>query len=198
MPSSLAVIAVVLAVTATSTAAGGGAPWSWPVDGDRTILRPFVAPATPYGPGHRGVDLLATGDALAAPADGVVRFAGMVAGRPVLSIDHGDGVISSYEPVVATVIAGDGVVRGELLGTIQAGHCPQRCVHLGVRVDGEYANPLQWLGGGIRPILLPTRFPVSSGTGSTGPRTAGSPVSGRVGLRRRPRARAPATRTAPP
>lgn len=188
MPSSLTAIALVLAATAATTAPGGGAPWSWPVDGDRTVLRPFIAPATPYGPGHRGVDLLSTGDALAAPADGVVRFAGMVAGRPVLSIDHGDGVISSYEPVVAAVIAGDLVVRGEPLGTIQAGHCPQRCVHLGVRVAGEYRNPLLWLGGWIRPILLPTRFPAS----------AGSTVSGRVGPRHPPRARAPATRTAPP
>jgi murein DD-endopeptidase MepM/ murein hydrolase activator NlpD len=170
-----------------STEAG----WAWPVGGDRAVLRPFIAPATPYGPGHRGVDILAVEDALLAPADGIVRFAGMVAGRPVLSIDHGDGIISSSEPVESALDAGDSVARGDPIGTVLDGHCAERCVHFGVRIDGEYVNPLRWLGGGVRPILLPTRHPGSAGA-------SGPTVSGPGAPRHRRRARAPATRTAPP
>ena len=147
--------AVVLGGVPAADAAA--ARWDWPVAGERIVLRPFIAPATPYGPGHRGVDLSAGAPTLTAPADGVVRFAGMVAGRPVLSIDHGGGVVSSYEPVSSSLAPGDAVARGDPIGTIEPGHCERLCVHLGVRVDGEYANPLLWLGGAVRPILLPTR-----------------------------------------
>lgn len=170
-----------------STAAG----WAWPVGGGRQVLRPFIAPPTRYGAGHRGVDLAADApDAdrvVIAPADGVVRFAGMVAGRPVLSIDHGDGVVSSLEPVASSVTAGTPVARGDPVGELLDGHCVRPCLHLGVRIDGEYANPLRWLGGAVIPVLLPTR--------ATTPATAAS-VTARDGPRSRPRSRAPATRTA--
>jgi len=102
---------------------------------------------------------LASGERLLAPAGGVVRYAGWVVDRPVLSIDHGD-LVSSYEPVVANVSAGDVVEAGQVIGTVQPGHCAVPCVHMGVRVDGDetaYRNPLLWLGGVPRSVLLPTR-----------------------------------------
>lgn len=140
---------------AASVAAAAG--WSWPVDGTHRVLRPFIAPPDPWGAGHRGVDLAAGSDVLRAPADGVVRFAGIVVDRGVLSIDHGDGVVSSFEPVTATVVVGETVTRGEVVATIAPGHCDEACVHVGVRVDGAYLNPLRWLGGLPRAVLLPTR-----------------------------------------
>src|SRR5690348_3377903 len=89
--------------------------WLWPVAGTHAVARPFLAPATQYSSGHRGVDLAADeGAAVFAPADGVVRFSGWVVDRPVLSIDHGGGVISSYEPVASTLVAGDAVRRGDV------------------------------------------------------------------------------------
>jgi len=130
--------------------------WSWPVEGPRQVIRPFIAPAERWSSGHRGVDL-AAGEVLLAPAAGVVRFAGVVVDRGVLSIDHGDGIVSSYEPVTPLVEPGDTVVPGEPIAIIEPGHCTVRCVHMGVRVDGEYANPLRWLGGVPRSVLLPTR-----------------------------------------
>ena len=191
---TVAILAFVLAWPAHASATTGTPAWSWPVAGDRIVVRAFLAPASPYGPGHRGVDLVAGAPPLVSPADGVVRFAGMVAGRPVLSIDHGDGVISSYEPVDSALVAGTAVERGDELGHILDGHCALRCVHLGVRVDGEYANPMLWLGGGIQPILLPTRYPAAASTPAA--LTGRTLSTGRVEPRRQPRARAPATRTA--
>ena len=136
------------------------AVWAWPVADPIVIARPYVAPATPYGAGHRGVDLhAAEGAEIRSPADGVVHFAGVVVDRPVLSIRHADGVISSFEPVIAVVAAGDPVQRGQLIGHLEPGHCALPCLHLGARIDGGYVNPLLLLGGLPRSVLLPTRAP---------------------------------------
>lgn len=141
------------------TAAGAAGTWHWPVAPPIVVAAPFRAPATPYAAGHRGIDLATSpGEVVTAPADGVVSFAGMVAGRPVLAIDHGDGVVSSLEPVAAEVGAGDRVVRGQRVGTVAAGgHCGEACVHLGARVDGDYVSPHRFLGGLPRAVLLPWR-----------------------------------------
>jgi len=130
--------------------------WLWPVEVPRQIVRPFLAPATDYGAGHRGIDI-AAGTALLAPADGIVHFAGVVVDRPVLSIDHGGGVLSSFEAVSSELHKGDPVHRGDEIGTIEPGHCSIDCVHVGVRVNGEYVSPLLYLGGLERSVLLPTR-----------------------------------------
>ena len=86
-----------------------------------------------------------------------MHFAGVVVDRPVLSIRHPGGLISSYEPVNALVAAGQSVARGDLIGEAIPGHCSVPCVHFGVRRDGEYISPLNYLGGIPRSILLPTR-----------------------------------------
>jgi len=132
------------------------AVWAWPVAAPHPIARPYLAPATPYASGHRGVDLRAAeGSEVRAPDDGVVHFSGVVVDRPVLSIDHGSGVISSYEPVASVLAEGDVVRRGDVIGVLEAGHCASACLHLGVRVDGEYLSPLLFLGGQPRAVLLP-------------------------------------------
>jgi murein DD-endopeptidase MepM/ murein hydrolase activator NlpD len=112
-------------------------PFGWPLAGFPAVLRPFHAPADPYGPGHRGVDLGGRpGDLVLAAGSGTVAFAGMVAGRPVVAIDHPDGIRTSYEPVVPTVRTGQAVARGDPIGLLQAGHpgCPAAaCLHWGAR-----------------------------------------------------------------
>jgi murein DD-endopeptidase MepM/ murein hydrolase activator NlpD len=132
--------------------------WLWPVAGAHAVARPYLAPATPYSAGHRGVDLRAEeGAEVLAPADGVVRFAGWIVDRPVLSVTHAGGVVSSYEPVESALAEGDVVRRGDVLGTLVAGHCREPCLHLGVRIDGQYVSPLLLLGGQPRAVLLPVR-----------------------------------------
>ncbi|WP_425844918.1 murein hydrolase activator EnvC family protein [Agrococcus sp. TSP3-2-1] len=133
------------------------APWAWPVE-PATVARAFDMAAGPYGPGHRGIDLeAAPGSAVVAPDDGTVRFAGQVAGRPVVSIEHAGGLVSSFEPVEPSVARGDVVRRGDRIGTLLAGHVPGSTrLHLGARLAGQYVDPLPLLGV-ERPVLLPMR-----------------------------------------
>jgi murein DD-endopeptidase MepM/ murein hydrolase activator NlpD len=133
-------------------------PWLWPLDGPQVVARPYQAPVSTYGRGHRGVDLAAPdGAVVRAPAAGVVHFAGFVVDRPVLSIRHHDGVLSSFEPVLSDLRRGDEVGTGDVIGTLLPGHCDEPCLHLGARRLGQYVSPLPLLHGVARPVLLPTR-----------------------------------------
>lgn len=133
-------------------------PWAWPVDPPSVVVRPYLAPESPFSAGHRGVDLAAPAGTLYAPADGIVHFAGTVVDRPVLSIEQSGGVITSFLPVETSLVAGDVVERGERIGTVLPGHCASVCLHFGVRLHGIYVSPLQWLGGIEHAVLLPTRY----------------------------------------
>lgn len=88
-----------------------------PVPG--TVLAPADIPDQNWLPGHRGVDLdAASGAAVRASAAGTVRFAGVVAGTPTVSVDHGGGLRTTYEPVLAQVRVGEQVGRGQILGEL--------------------------------------------------------------------------------
>lgn len=136
-----------------ATSASG---WAWPVAHER-IIAPFVAPAHEYGPGHRGIDLASdVGADVRSPAAGIVAFAGSVAGRGIVTIDHGDGLVTTLEPVAAGLAIGTVVDRGTVVATVATGgHTPTGAVHFGVREDGEYINPMLLLGGVERAVLLP-------------------------------------------
>ncbi|MHA7210655.1 M23 family metallopeptidase [Arthrobacter sp. MDT1-65] len=139
--------------------------WSWPLAPAPAVLRPFEKPAQRWLRGHRGVDLAAAAagraPAVLSPDDGVVSFAGTVVDRGVLSIDHGEGRISSFEPVTTQLVRGQRVGRGEVVATLEArgdgppGHCPATCLHWGVRVDGEYVDPLSFVLDRRPSVLLP-------------------------------------------
>ena len=131
--------------------------WTWPVPAPIRVVSPFRAPPTPYKAGHRGIDLLVEPAAtIVAAASGTVSFAGMVAGRGLIAIDHGNGVVSAVEPVGSAVAQGDVVSGGDVIGSVtQGGHCTGDCVHFGVRVHGEYVSPFLFLGGLPRAVLLP-------------------------------------------
>jgi murein DD-endopeptidase MepM/ murein hydrolase activator NlpD len=122
--------------------------WTAPL-ADLVVARPFEAPPHAYGPGHRGVDLAgALGSPVLAAGDGVVAFAGMVAGRPVVSIDHANGLRTTYEPVDPSVGAGARVTRGSPIGTLTSTHpgCPvEACLHWGLRRGEDYLDPLALL-----------------------------------------------------
>ena len=150
-----------LCVVLLADPAAAAAPprWSWPVASHR-VVRGFEAPATPYAAGHRGIDLAAeAGEQVRSPADGTVAFAGRVAGRNVVSIDH-DAVRSTLEPVDPVVASGTIVHRGQVVGVLgEGGEHPPGVLHLGARVrsgDGwAYVSPLLLLGGARRAVLLP-------------------------------------------
>ena len=94
--------------------------------------------------GHRGVDLAAsTGTPLFAPADGVISFAGKVAGKSVVTIRHGE-LTSTFEPAVTKFSVGVFVKRGQNFAHVEGGsdHCGTTCVQWGLkRKNRTYANP---------------------------------------------------------
>lgn len=141
-------------------AAPGPAPgpgWVLPLADPAGVARGFEPPPTPYAAGHRGVDLLtAAGAPVRAAATGVVTYAGVLAGRGVVTVTHGD-VRSTYEPVDATVAVGQHVAVGDLIGHVSAGpgHCGLRtCLHWGLLRGAVYLDPLGFLRPG-RVRLLP-------------------------------------------
>lgn len=132
--------------------------WAWPLAPPVEVARAFDPPDQPWLPGHRGVDLSASvGAPLRAPHAGTVTFSGVIAGRGVLVVTHGDGLRSTFEPVQDTVPAGTVVSAGQQVATVSAvaGHCaPSTCVHWGVLSGDRYLDPLAVLGK-VRVILLP-------------------------------------------
>ncbi|MBV9821900.1 MAG: M23 family metallopeptidase [Actinobacteria bacterium] len=141
--------AVVTAGPASAAGAGSaGTDYRAPVDSVR-VLTPFSPPPDRYGPGHLGVDLAApSGQAVLAAGDGVVRFAGQVAGRGVVVVLHPDGISTEYEPLKAGVTAGQQVRAGQRIGTVAASHrgcAPASCLHWGARRGENYLDPLSLL-----------------------------------------------------
>ncbi len=140
---------------------------AWPLLPRPAVVRGFDPPASPWGSGHRGVDLLGhRGQAVRAARDGRITFAGRLAGRGVVVVDHG-ALRTTYEPVSPAVHVGDVVAQGQRIGSLQAGpsHCfPRVCLHWGLLRGRVYLNPLLLVGGG--PVrLLPLRGAPPAGAG---------------------------------
>src|SRR5690348_3079436 len=106
------VFVLVLLLLAVLAAAPGGAradvpgPAVWPLDPQPEVVTGFDPPSSPWGSGHRGVDLLGRpGQSVRAAVAGTITFAGTLAGRGVVVVDHG-GTRTTYEPVAALVSVG--------------------------------------------------------------------------------------------
>lgn len=127
----------------------------WPLRPEPEVVARFDPPATPYGAGHRGVDLAgATGQRVHAALPGRVTFAGRLAGRGVVVVSHGD-TRTTYEPIAASVEVGEDVARGAPIGTLQlvGSHCfPRACLHWGWLRGETYLDPLRLVGVG--PVRL--------------------------------------------
>lgn len=133
---------------------------AWPLEPRPAVVEGFDPPATPWGAGHRGVDLLGhAGQPVHSALGGTVVFAASLAGRGVVVVDHGS-TRTTYEPVTAEVSVGDAVAEGGVLGSLQRGgsHClPRACLHWGLLRGRTYLNPLVLVGAG--PVrLLPLSF----------------------------------------
>lgn len=122
----------------------------WPLRPPPAVTRTFDAPVQDWHPGHRGVDLAgAAGQPVYAAGAATVVFAGLLAGRPVVSLAHPGGLRTSYEPVRAAVRAGQSVAAGTVIGTLMAGHPGCRaaaCLHWGAMwgpaSGAHYVDPL--------------------------------------------------------
>lgn len=129
--------------------------WLPPLGFTLEVATPFRAPAHRYAAGHRGFDLPAQpGEVVFSPAAGTVTFAGKVVDREVVSVRVDAFTVVSLEPVSSGLSAGDTVAAGAALGEIASGgHCDGECIHLGVRVNDWYVNPMRYFRD--KPRLLP-------------------------------------------
>jgi hypothetical protein len=117
----------------------------------------YIAPLSERGPGHRGLDVLVGNESIRAPKAGFVAFNGLVIDRRVVTIRSGDYRIS-FEPVCSDLAVGQAIDQGEPVGYLCEGeagyqeHC-EGCVHLSVRVDRGYLNPMLFYGS-----LMPSKI----------------------------------------
>jgi murein DD-endopeptidase MepM/ murein hydrolase activator NlpD len=143
---ALALLAPVRATSATMP------PYLRPVRG--AILRHFEPPPTPYAAGHRGIDMRApVGTPVRAANDGLVAFAGPVAGRLFVSIDHADGIRTTYSFLSAILVKkGATVRRGDVIAASGTGDgsSPEPHLHFGARTGDDYIDPEPLLLDGLR------------------------------------------------
>ena len=132
-------------------------PGLWmPVSG--AVVRGFDARAGPYRAGHRGIDIAAPmGELARAPAAGRVVFAGPVAGTTWVSVQVAPGVLVTLGPVPDPAVRAGPVRARSPIGRVGPGH--GGTLHLGVRVDGVYVDPLPYLLDRPRARLAPLLSP---------------------------------------
>ncbi|HWI42116.1 MAG TPA: M23 family metallopeptidase [Nocardioides sp.] len=155
----------------------------WPLQPAPEVVARFDPPDSPYGAGHRGVDLAGRpGQVVHAALAGRITFAGSLAGRGVVVVSHG-ATRTTYEPVSATVHVGEEIARGGVVGSLDltASHCfPRACLHWGWLRGETYLDPLRLVGGGpVRLLPLWRDEPVGA--------IAGGPIGGAVAAAAAPR-----------
>jgi septal ring factor EnvC (AmiA/AmiB activator) len=145
-------------------------PLWMPVAG--AVVRGFDARAGPYGPGHRGIDIAApVGEPVRSPATGRVAFAGPVAGTNWVSLLVAPGVLVTLGPLLDDPVPAAAQVRSRMpVGRVGPGHALPAVgrgasfrggatLHLSVRADGVYVDPLAYLIDRPRPRLAPLSAP---------------------------------------
>lgn len=161
LTAGLSAISLLLAYSASANPV----PLTWqpPLNPPLQLINEYRQPNSDYSAGHRGVDYLTRLDqSVLAPADGQVLFARPIYNRGVLSINHGNGILTEFEPVCSDLLVGEIVFSGQEIGRIcdaddsYPGHCGnQLCMHFSVRQNGRYLSPLVFLGLANPSRLLP-------------------------------------------
>ncbi len=126
--------------------------FQWPIPASSRITSPFGKREPPL-PGmsdfHKGVDVGAkTGTKIYAAAAGTVVISqyNYSAGNYIM-ISHGNGVYTVYMHCSKLLVeVGDKVQQGDNIGLVgSTGYSTAPHLHFGVRVDGEYKNPLNYV-----------------------------------------------------
>jgi murein DD-endopeptidase MepM/ murein hydrolase activator NlpD len=149
MPRSRVILPLVVGATLiAATVANAAGTWTWPVHGP--VIGAYEPPETPFGAGHRGIDIaVPVGTVVVAAEAGVVAFAGPVGGHLFVTLDHGGGLTSTYSWLSSILVRrGDVVVRGAPIAHSGWGHPGSAIphVHVGVRIGEVYQDPLDFLG----------------------------------------------------
>lgn len=165
----LIVLSVLLGPAIAGSAVALGEPevdpvGAWPLRPVPAVVARFDPPDSAYGAGHRGVDLAGSvGQVVRSALPGRVTYAGSLAGRGVVVVDHG-ATRTTYEPVTPSVPLGASIARGDPIGTLELGgsHCfPRACLHWGWIEAETYLDPLRLVGfGPVRLLPLWREHPV--------------------------------------
>lgn len=126
------------------------APTMWPVEGPVTgSFGERIDPFNGEGAFHTGVDIsTAYGQAVIAPADGVVVFAAPAVGYGRLVVlEHGHGISTRYGHLASFTIAiGQSVRRGDVIGYVgRSGRSTGPHLHYEVRIQDVPVNPHKYL-----------------------------------------------------
>lgn len=136
----------------SATSAYTGGIFTWPVPGYSRITSYFgnrTSPVAGASSNHKGIDIACdAGASVVAAASGTVIVAAYnYAEGNYVCIDHGGGVVTVYmhnsSLLVSpgqTVSAGQQIAAAGSTGISSGPHC-----HFGVRVDGNYVDPLAYL-----------------------------------------------------
>ena len=149
-----ATVGISLGMTRNATTAdwarANSAPNLWPVEG--RITGSFGERLDPFngeGAFHSGVDIsTAYGQAIVAPADGVVAFADFLGGYgKAIMIDHGHGISTRYGHLSGfAVTPGQQVHRGDTIGYVgMSGRSTGPHLHYEVRINDTPVNPYKYL-----------------------------------------------------
>ena len=130
----------------------GDISFTWPIPGATRITSEFggrESPTEGASTNHKGVDIGApTGTPIVAAASGsvVISTYSASAGNYIM-INHGGGVYTVYMHMSSrSVSVGDEVSKGETIGLCgSTGYSTGSHLHFGVRIDGSYVNPLNYV-----------------------------------------------------
>lgn len=137
----------------TVTSYNGGT-FTWPTPGYSTITSGYANRVDPItgepNAYHNGIDIGAPyGSDIVAAHDGVVAWAyySQTAGN-FIGIDHGDGLYTVYMHCSKLLVSENQTVKaGETIGLVgSTGRSTGPHLHFGVRLNGEYVNPMGYLG----------------------------------------------------
>jgi murein DD-endopeptidase MepM/ murein hydrolase activator NlpD len=147
-------VGISMGLTRNSTTAdwirANSAPNLWPVEGQITgSFGERIDPFNGEGAFHSGVDISASvGQAVIAPADGVVTFADFLGGygRAVM-MDHGHGICTRYGHLSSfAVTSGQYLHRGDTIGYVGlSGRSTGPHLHYEVRIHDTPVNPYKYL-----------------------------------------------------
>ncbi len=126
------------------------APTLWPVMGP--ITGAFGSRQDPFngeGAFHAGVDISCHyGQPIVAPADGTVTYADFYSGYGrLLSIDHGNGIVTRYGHLSGFAVGdGESVRKGQVIGYVgMSGRSTGAHLHYEVRIHDTPVNPHKFL-----------------------------------------------------
>lgn len=137
-------------VTTADWVRANSAPNLWPVEGPVTgSFGERIDPFNGEGAFHSGVDIGSSyGQAIVAPADGIVEFADFMGGygRAII-LDHGHGITTRFGHLSNfSIISGQHVHRGDVIGYVGlSGRSTGPHLHYEVRINDTPVNPYKYL-----------------------------------------------------